>query len=278
MSIYTMRTGVANHPEKTVLAQLTDAVRSGGMIKLSGSNFAVEENNPSSLGVSVQAGRAYLKNSTGGNAYPVISDAVETLTVSSNATSNPRLDTVVLYLDLNAQPDEDNEGKDVAKLAILAGTPAASPVELTDAEIQTALGTLFPFEKLAVIEVAAGATAILNEKITDKRRRAYLKTPRAVTIITDSASTTPDGSLSDQLEVTANQDFTLNLPTNMEIGDWLAFIFVQDNVGNRNLTFNSSFLSMNSDLEPNNLPNKATTYMIEKCNAGFRLYLGGRQE
>ena len=273
-----MRTGVSNHPEKTVLAQLTDIVRSGGMINLSNNNLAVAENNPAALSVTVQAGRAYLKNPSGGNAYPVISDASDTLIVTSNTTSNPRLDTVVVYLDLNAQPDETGEGKDVAKLAILAGTPAVTPVALTDAQIQTALGTLFPFEKLAVISVAAGATAILTENITDVRRRAYLKSPRAVITLTDCAAAAFDAASGDQFEVTADQNFTLNLPANMEIGDWLAFIFIQDSVGNRSLTFHNSFLKMNSDLEPNNLPNKATTYMIEYCTAGYRLYLGGRQE
>lgn len=277
MSIYTMRTGVSNHPEKTVLAYLTDSVRSGGLIKLTGDNFVVSETNPSALQVQVAAGRAYLKASTG-NAYPVIADAVETLTVDSNATSNPRIDTVVLYVDLNVTPDADNEGKDVAKLSIVKGAPAATPTGATDAEIQTALGTGMPFEKLAKINVAAGATAIINENITDLRERAYLKTPRQVVEVTNKTTITCDCSLSDQFEITATENVTLNLPTNMETGDWLAVVFVQDNVGNRTLTFESGFAQMNSDLTPNNLPGKATTYMIEKSKNGFRLYLGGRQE
>lgn len=277
MSIYTMRTGVSNHPEKTVLAHLTDAVRAGGMIKLSDQSFQVTENNPAGLSVQVQPGRAYLKAATG-NAYPVINDSAASLTVGSNTTSNPRIDAVVLYLDLNAVPDEDNEGKDVAKLAIIAGTPAASPLPPTDSAIQTALGANFPFERLANLAVAANASSILTENITDTRRRAYLKTPRPVALVSNSAAASFDGSLSDQFQVLANQNFTLNLPTNLEIGDWLAFIFVQDSTGNRTLTFNAGFTAMNSDLEPNNLPDKATTYMIEKTASGFRLYLGGRQE
>ncbi len=272
-----MRTGVSNHPEKTVLAHLTDSVRRGGVIKLTGNNFAVSESNPTALTVDVAAGRAYLK-STSSNAYPVISDAIETLMIESNATSNSRIDTVVLYIDLSAVPDSENEGKGIAKLTIIKGTPAAAPVAATESEIETSLGAGIPFQKLAEVTVAAGAAAILNENIVDVRVRAYLKTPRQVIKLNDVTSVAFDANASDQFEIVATADCTINAPANMETGDWLVFSFVQDEIGNHNLSFANTLLTMNSDLTPNNLPGKATTYIIEKTQVGFRLYLGGRQE
>lgn len=275
MTTYTLRTGVKNHPERTVLAHLTDCVRRGGVLSLATNYFQVTEQATPTMGVTVTAGRAYLK-ATGTNAYPVIMIGDSNLTVTSNPTAMSRLDTVVIYADLNAVVDEEAEGTDVIKLTVIAGTASESPTAPTDTTITTAIGNV-PFERLANITVVAAATAITDENITDVRRRAYFKSPRTVVTAT-SETLTPDYSLSDHYEWTISAAATLNLPAAMELGDWLMVSVIQDATGNRTLTFNSSFIQMSGDLEPNNLPNKVTTYVIEKTAANYRLYLAGREE
>ncbi len=278
MSIYTLRTGVSNHPEKTVLAHLTDMVRSGGVLSLNDNDFAVAQSNPPGLQVLIQPGRAYLKAASS-NAYPVIADSSQTLSLSENSTSNPRLDTIILYADLTHLPDPDQEGKDIVRLLVIPGVPASTPTPATPSEIAAIIGVTAPFLTLANILVAPGATAILDQAITDIRRRAYLKTPRSLVNLSALDTFAPNGLLSDHYQITATANLTLALPENLEPGDWLAFTFVQDSeLGNHQLTFDPAYQLMSSDLAPNNLPAKATTYMIERSDTNYRLYLAGRQE
>lgn len=80
-----------------------------------------------------------------------------TLALNTADTSYGRIDTVVLRLD-------DNDSVRSCELAVLTGTPAASPVrpELTQNASVWEIG-------LADIKVSAGATAVTNANITDTR-------------------------------------------------------------------------------------------------------------
>jgi len=110
----------------------------------------VEESSPAAATVDVLAGAALIQ----GIAY--ISDATETLAIGANASGNARIDTVVLQADYALQ---------TVRLAILPGTPAASPV--APSLTQTA-GIMWEIP-LANIAVANGFTTITDSVISPRR-------------------------------------------------------------------------------------------------------------
>jgi hypothetical protein len=81
------------------------------------------------------------------------------VTITANASGNPRIDLVVVSFTM---PGEDEEGK--AEIIAIAGTPAGSPV----APSLTQTTALWQ-ESLAQVAVANGASAISQGNITDTR-------------------------------------------------------------------------------------------------------------
>lgn len=100
--------------------------------------------------VKVQSGQAYLKG------VFFQSDAEEALAISTADASNPRIDRVILRLDW---------ATDSLKLAVLQGTPAASPT----APAVTQNTSRWEIS-LAQIAVGAGVTTIAAGNVTDERR------------------------------------------------------------------------------------------------------------
>lgn len=108
----------------------------------------VYENSPTAMNVKVDKGSYWFL----GRLY--LSDAIETITIDSNSSGNPRIDSIVLSCDYSAQ---------TIRLGIVKGTPASSPVAPT---LTQTIGTLYQY-KLADIAVANGATTIVNANITN---------------------------------------------------------------------------------------------------------------
>lgn len=194
-TLYTLRTGASAHPEDSVLQQITDLISASGVTLLA-SHFLVAQQASPDMTVKVAVGRAFIKGL--GNAYPVrMDDSVSNVPISSNGSGNSRKDAVVLYIDISAGANTD--ASNVAKLIAVAGTPGASPVAPSDADILTALGATTPFLRLANVTVASGATTILTANILDMRVQVQLNSnfiptavePYTVNTITSSATPTP---------------------------------------------------------------------------------------
>jgi hypothetical protein len=135
----------------------------------------VKQNSTPNMTVLVEHGSALLnKNTTSASIAEIKSDT--SVTIDTANTSNPRIDTVVIYEDTSvAIPTvEANYWQDGAggrfKIVSLPGTAAASPVALSDASIQTAIGAGKPWTRLADITVPTNSTTILNSNIADKRK------------------------------------------------------------------------------------------------------------
>lgn len=111
--------------------------------------LTVAETSPASAGVRVFEGRAVVD----GTFYE--SDATETLSIAANVSGNPRIDTVILRRDDTLQ---------TVRLAVLTGTPAATPV----APSLTQSATIWEIP-LADIAVANGFATITNDNITPRR-------------------------------------------------------------------------------------------------------------
>ena len=114
----------------------------------------VYENSPTAMNVKVDKGSYWFL----GRLY--LSDAIETITIDSNSTGNPRIDSIILEADYTAQ---------TIRLGIVKGTPASSPVAPT---LTQTIGTLYQY-KLADVAVANGATTIVNANITNTGATNY---------------------------------------------------------------------------------------------------------
>lgn len=124
-------------------------------------DLAVTQNGTPNMSVNVAAGKVFVdgtENAVQG-AYLGVNDATVNLAISASDPTNPRKDLVVARV----QDAEWSGATNSWSLAVITGTPAASPAEpAVPANAHV----------LALVDVDAGATSITNAKITDRRRRA----------------------------------------------------------------------------------------------------------
>lgn len=99
------------------------------------------------------------------------SPAGESVTITTANSSNPRIDTIVAYVDLSvtASNGTPNNPNNMLKVAAVAGTPAGSPSAPNTAAIQSAIGAANPYIILANVLVGTSVTQITNSNITDLR-------------------------------------------------------------------------------------------------------------
>ena len=195
-------------------------------------DFKVEEQGTPNMTVKVNTGKAYIANSAGSMMYVANLDASVNATIASNASGNPRIDAVVIKLDLSVTPDLN--AANVASIVVVQGTPAASPSAPNDAAIQTAVGAGNPFYRLANVAVANGAASITNANITSTRSivsfkniqagqtssaKVYNSANQSTSASTETALTfnTEDWD-TDSIHDTSSNTSRLTLPTS---GKWL---------------------------------------------------------
>lgn len=270
MAIYTLRSGVDNHPEDSVLQQLTDIVRKGGLVNPS-TDFLVSEPGGGGLNVDVADGSAYVKSSTS-NCYPVRNTATETVAINSNSSGNPRITSIVLYIDLVSSPDPTGGADDVAKLIAVDGAPAGSPVAPNSSAIQSAIGANDPYLVLANITVANGATGISSENISNIASRVFFQSISGIYEMTFNASQSIDYLNGNKQRVIATDDVTFSAPSNMEIGDSLMIIFTQDAGGTNAITWFSGITWLSPDYGENTDGDAVSVFTITKT--GSSSYLG----
>lgn len=139
------------------------------------SGMLVKQNSTPSMTVLVEHGSALLnKNTISASVAEIKSDT--SVTIDTANTSNPRIDTVVIYEDtsvaiptIEANYWQDGSGGRF-KIVSLPGTAAASPNPLSDSSIQTAIGAGKPWARLANITVPANSTTIINSNINNSVR------------------------------------------------------------------------------------------------------------
>ena len=123
------------------------------------------------MSVDVPVGDAIIQRSDGTYGHPAWNDATLNQVIAAADGSNPRRDIIVMYIDYNQTPSTGvaNNTNGVVKITSVAGTAAGSPVDPSNATIQSAVGSGNPWIKLARVRVAAGATSITNSVIDDLR-------------------------------------------------------------------------------------------------------------
>lgn len=167
--------------------RLQTALLSGNTLQ--STSLAVTQNSPTGLSVLVAPGDFKI-DTTDGYSYTGWNNISTAVIITTADPSNPRITTIVAYVDKGASTSAsppNNPG--IIKFMAVNGTPQAVPVAPIDATIQTAVGAGNPYIAIADVRVNAGATAILNTHITDRRAPITLF---ADMFTTDSAMATLD--------------------------------------------------------------------------------------
>lgn len=117
--------------------------------------------------------------------------AGESVTITTANSSNPRIDTIVAYVDLSvtASTGSPNNPNNMLKLIAVAGTPAASPSAPTGSAIQSAIGGSNPYIVLANVLVGTSVTQINSGNITDLRSFVTPNAPSGLTGWTPAVET-----------------------------------------------------------------------------------------
>lgn len=137
----------------------------------------VQAQNPASTSIDVLTGAALVQ----GIAY--MNTATVAFAIAANSSGNDRIDTVVVQADYALQ---------TARLAVLQGTPAASP---SPPSLTQSANTLWEIP-VADIAVANGFTSITQANITS--RREWVNAPPGVyldNILNNSGGTLADGDV-----------------------------------------------------------------------------------
>lgn len=160
----------------------------------------------SGMNVIVATGAGIIGNGTLSGVRFAI-DAPVTVAISAASTANPRMDSVVAYIDKSVSASTsvvDNTGLGIIKFKSVAGTPASAPTAPSTATIQSSIGAGNPYMILANITVPKSSTAASSFKIADMR-----VTPTSA-IITDNSITTP--KLANKAVTSDKVDWTTLLP------------------------------------------------------------------
>lgn len=239
------------------MAHLTiDSVYQSGVLDLSGNHFKVIEHSPNNKSVDVYDGIGYFKKTSMTYRGLIDTDSQtaskENVAITSNSSGNPRIDAIVVYVDVNITSNAD--ASNVLKLKAVAGTPAASPTAPSDGDIQSDIGAGCPFIRLANVAVANGFTSIVNANITDMRTEAYKQwsaphyqeklikpTVQGSKQDTDAQSLgtgtlTLDCEKKNVFEVTLTGNITLAL-SNVSVGQIINIDLIQDGTGSRMVTW-----------------------------------------
>ena len=140
----------------------------------------------SGMNVTVATGAGIIGNGTLSGVRFAI-DAPVTVAVNAASTANPRMDSVVAYIDKSVSASTsvvDNTGLGIIKFKSVAGTPASAPTAPSTATIQSSIGAGNPYMVLSNVTVPKSSSAASSFTITDMR-----VTPTSA-IITDSSITT----------------------------------------------------------------------------------------
>lgn len=140
----------------------------------------------SGMNVTVSTGAGIIGNGTLSGVRFAI-DSPVTVAVSAASTANPRMDSVVVYIDKSVSASTsvvDNTDLGIVKFKSVAGTPASAPTAPSTATIQSSIGAGNPYMILANVTVPKSSTAASSFKIADMR-----VTPTSA-IITDNSITT----------------------------------------------------------------------------------------
>lgn len=131
----------------------------------------------SGMNVSIAPGNGLISTGTG-FARRIATDAVNTVAITAASAANPRIDSIVAYIDNGISPTTSvlNNTNGILKFRAVAGTAAASPTAPASSAIQTAVGAGNPYMVLCNVRIPTSATALTGATFTDMRSIANVVT------------------------------------------------------------------------------------------------------
>lgn len=135
------------------------------------SGLAATQASPTpNMTVTIQPGVVLLTKNTISSVAAVVT-ANESVPITTANTSNPRIDSIVIYEDtvVTAALVPSDSKNERFKLVAVPGTPSASPVAPTSGQITTAIGSGKPYEVLYNITVPTSAPNIVDANISNVR-------------------------------------------------------------------------------------------------------------
>ena len=187
---------------------------------LKGDDLKVKQNTPQGMSVIVSKGDFRIP--FGEYAYTGWLNTDQELAVDLPDAANPRIDTVILYVDRNEEtsPSPPNN-PNIVKLLLIKGDAASSPTPVEDSVIQSRIIVGNPFIRIANITVNVGSNKIVTADIEDIREKASIlselikNSENIVSIVNDI--TYPVGS------VYINATDTRNPATILKVGTWAKY-------------------------------------------------------
>jgi len=226
-------------------AEVLEKLFDNGVFKDVDDELAVSENDPVSLSVIVASGEGWI------NGFWCQNTADLTKTLGAADPTNPRIDRIILRLDTT----DDFE----ITCEVLEGTPAAEPSapELTQ--------TAATYEiSLAQVAVAAEATSVSDENITDEREYATVPNTADLTSVqtltnkritkrvgtaASTATLTIDSDSYSEYYLTAQAEaLEIAAPTGTPTAGQILIIGIKDNGTTRALTWNAAFVEIGCTL------------------------------
>jgi len=147
----------------------------------------------------------------------------------------------VLSFDTSTLPDATNTTKGVVQIDDTNGLTVAAGVLGVSPATNTTFGTVKSTD-INNITITAGAIDVGTNVALKDQDNAFTKTQSvAVNTLTYSANITPDGAVSNVMEVTLTGNTTLENPTNLIAGAFYSVQITQDTTGSRTMGYGTAF-------------------------------------
>ncbi len=127
------------------------------------------------MNVTVSTGNGLISTGSG-FARRIATDATNTVAITAASSTNPRIDSIVAYIDNGVTPTQTvlNNTNGILKFAAVAGSPNSTPVAPSSATVQTAVGAGNPYMVLYNVTVPKNATSLTTATFTDMRNVANI--------------------------------------------------------------------------------------------------------
>lgn len=184
-------TGDGGATEGDIRGSFSDIIDTIGVKDLAGGHALVTQNSPAALSVLVAPGVVYIPNadyneldSNQVKFWEAVITASTAVAITANTSGSTRIDLICVKMDTAVTPDE--HASNIATLVAVAGTPGAGVPATPD-----------NYAKLAEIEVANGASTIVNADITDSRVQSTINSDYITIEVTPTSITTFTGKTFD---------------------------------------------------------------------------------
>lgn len=137
------------------------------------------------MSVDISVGDGFLILPTGTYGYWAWTDALDNVAVTAANATNPRIDVVIAKIVTTTTTTSNANSPGALVFQVMAGTPSGSPVAMSDATIQSTIGSGVPWIKLGTLNVPAASTSVVTANIADARTGITSISP-----VADSAITT----------------------------------------------------------------------------------------